>query len=42
MPRGVKRGVNDKLLHVEMGKREKGKGGGNFYTPSHKKESLQL
>jgi hypothetical protein len=28
-------------LQFEMGKREKGKGGWGFYTPSHRKESLQ-
>jgi hypothetical protein len=34
--------MSSELLQVEMGKREIGKGGGGFYTPSHRKESLQL
>jgi hypothetical protein len=40
---GVKRGVNE--FRVVAGRkwareREKGKGGGGFYTPSHRKEPL--
>jgi hypothetical protein len=32
------------VLHFKMGERERerGKGGGSFYTPSHRKEPLQL
>jgi hypothetical protein len=34
--------MSSEALQVEMGEREREKGGGGFYNPSYRKESLQL